>query len=167
MLMLNIYVCVGEQLRDSPLGAAEHRFHVDVIYRTVDSMVRELLERIDGLREVANMFGFLAPSRFQVMSDTDLKEQAWILIKRFPRFLSATLPEELLQFKGVFFSSPEPCITRGALGLLEFLAKEQLCDIFPATEVSCMVFINLKCANFNLSSHNRFYYAFSFLCQLG
>ena len=128
---------------DTPIQDAERRFRVEVVYATVDSMASEIHDRTEGLREVAQMFGFLSPRRLQTLSDSQLKEDAWKVVERFPKYLSSTLPEELLQFRDIFFGRMDPCMDRGALGLLEFLAIEQLGDIFSGTEVLLRLFITL------------------------
>ena len=116
----------GEVACDKPIEDAEQKFHVEVIYATVDSMVNELRQRTDGIREVTQLFGFLSPRSLRDMSTNELQKQAWTLVGRFPSYLNGTFPEELVQFRAAYFSSSNPCFSRGAMGLLEFITIEQL-----------------------------------------
>lgn len=56
----------------------------------------------------------------------EIKKQARRMVERFPAYLNAAFPEELLQFRAAYFATHMPCLSRGAVGLLEFIIKEKL-----------------------------------------
>ena len=116
----------GEVACDEPIEDPEHKFHVEVIYATVDSMVDELRQRTDGIREVTQLFGFLLLRSLRDMPTNELQGQAWTLVGRFLAYQNGTFPEELLQFRTAYFASSNTCFKRGAMGLLEFITIEQL-----------------------------------------
>ena len=103
---------LGEVACDEPIEDYERKFHVEVIYSTVDSMVNELRQRTDEIREVTQLFGFLLLQSLRDMPTNELQKQAWTLVGRFAAYLNGTFPEELLQFRTAYFVSSNPCFNR-------------------------------------------------------
>lgn len=52
----------GEGASDEPMEDPQKKITVEVVYATVDSMVSELQQHTDGLREITDLFGFLSSS---------------------------------------------------------------------------------------------------------
>ena len=63
---------------DEPIEDSEQKFHVEVIYATVDSMsmVNELRQRTDGIREVTQLFGFFCLRVFAICQPMNYRSKS-------------------------------------------------------------------------------------------
>lgn len=131
-----------EIARDEPIINPSNRFKVDVMNVTLDSMVAELSDRIEGLEEVTQLFGFLNPVYLQNCDKKQIENSCSMLVKTFS-FLSNDLYNEMIQFTDIYFNQENPCLDRGALGYLEYIMHQKLLDVFPNLELVLRLFITL------------------------
>lgn len=89
-------LCEDERYRDP-----ERSFKINVFYANLDIIIRQVVDRFLGVKEVVNRFNCLNPKQLSEMDDAQLVSEAQSLAMKYPCELSSHFPCQLLSTRNV------------------------------------------------------------------
>ena len=88
-----------ELCEDSRLTDPEMRFKVNVIYRTLDILINQVVHRSRGMQVVVDTFGILQPRELTTATDDELYSKATKLQLQYSTDISTSFFEQLQSFR--------------------------------------------------------------------
>ncbi|KAL4119879.1 hypothetical protein QTP88_012641 [Uroleucon formosanum] len=109
------------------ISLSEEDKHRTIYFETLDNMIGELNERMNGFSKVLDLFYFLNPDELKKINIEDVKRKC-----------------EALSY---YFDSKESENTDNILSYLTFIIKHSLSDVLPQIEILLKIFFTLPIGN--------------------
>jgi hypothetical protein len=122
----------------------EEEKHRQIYFETLDNMIGELNERMNGFSKVLDLFHFLNPDVLKKINIEDVKKKCEALVLQYSYFTVNKLSLEITSFQSYYFNSKESESTNNnILCYLAFIIKHSLSDVLPQMETLLKNFLTL------------------------
>jgi len=116
------------------ISLSEEEKHRQIYFETLDNMIAELNERMNGFSKVLDLFYFLNPDELKKLNIEDVKRKCEALVLQYDYFTVNELSLEIMSFQSYYFDSKESESTGNILSYLTFIIKHSLSDVLPQME---------------------------------
>jgi len=117
------------------ISLTEEEKHRQIYFETLDNMIGELNERMNGFYKVLDLFNFLNPDVLKKINIEDVKKKCEALVLQYSSFTVNELSLEIMSFQSYYFNSKESESTNNnILFYLAFIIKHSLSDVLPQME---------------------------------
>lgn len=126
------------------ISLSEEEKYRKIYFETLDNMIGELNERMNGFSKVLDLFYFLNPEELKKLNIEDVKKKCEALVLQYNYFTVNELSLEIMSFQSYYFVSKESeSADNNILSYLVFIIKHSLSDVLPQMENLLKIFLTL------------------------
>mgnify|MGYP003476590067 FL=1 len=128
---------------DSRLTDPEMRFKVNVVYRTLDILINQVVHRFRGMQVVVDTFGILHPRELTAATDDQLFTKATKLQQQYSNDIAPSFFEQLQSFRMVLKQEIKKINTIKELSHLLIIENSSLATSLPDVCTAYLLFLTL------------------------
>jgi len=125
------------------ISLSEEDKHRTIYFETLDNMIDELNEKMNGFSKVLDLFYFLNPDELKKLNIEDVKRKCEALVLQCNYFTVNELSLGIMSFQSYYFDSKESENTDNILSYLTFVIKHSLSEVLLQMETLLKIFLTL------------------------